>query len=107
MPAAFPVHSKPPWRAVADYLDADYAGRPVLATEEWVAGPLGYYRRAGEVRLARGSLSEPALLLCRPGRDEGLARSLTPLRVWSWGRVRHDPEGPANLQLYEVSGESN
>jgi hypothetical protein len=104
VPTAFPVYSKPPWRAVADYLDADYPGRPVLATEDWVAGPLSYYRRTGEVRLARGPISEPALLLCRPGRDEGLARGLAPLRGWGWGRARNDPNG---LTLYEVSEKSN
>jgi mannosyltransferase len=104
VPAAFPVHSRPPWRAVADYLDANYPGRLVLATEDWVARPLSYYRRAGEVRLEGGPLSEPALLLCRPGRDEGLARSLAPLRGWEWSRARNDPDG---LTLYEASGESH
>ncbi len=105
-PSAFPVYSKPPWRAVADYLDADYPGRTVLATERWVASPLRYYRRAGEVQLTRGPLSEPALLLCRPGRDEGLARTLSPLRGWSWGR-EGSWDRTRSLTLYEVSGRSN
>ncbi len=104
VPAAFPVHSKPPWRAVAAYLDAHYPGRPVLATEDWVASPLSYYRRRGEVRLARRPLSEPALLLCRRGWDEGLTRSLAPIRAWTWGWMGSDSLG---LALYEVSGESN
>jgi len=101
VPSVFPEHSKPPWRAVAKYLDIEYPNRPVLAAEWWVAEPLAYYRRLGEVLPVGSQPSQPALLLCRPGRDGGLARNLTPLRSWSWGRAQNT-RSSATLKLYEV-----
>jgi 4-amino-4-deoxy-L-arabinose transferase-like glycosyltransferase len=101
VPSAFPVHSKPPWQAVAHYLDVEYPNRPVLATENWVFGSLGYYRRVGEVITVRSNPSQPVLLLCRPGRDDGLAHDSTQLRTWSWGRA-HNTEGNGTMRLYEV-----
>ncbi|APW62482.1 glycosyltransferase family 39 protein [Paludisphaera borealis] len=102
VPSAFPMYTKPPWRAVAEYLDVEYPNRPVLAAEDWVADPLGYYRKAGEVVRVQDRPSGPAILLCRPGRDEGLARNSTPLRDWSWRRTR-PPNDNASLRLYEVA----
>ncbi|WP_210420320.1 glycosyltransferase family 39 protein [Aquisphaera giovannonii] len=103
VPNAFPANSKPPWREVANRLDADYPGTPILAAEDWVAYPVSYYRRRGEVRRVQALPSEPALLLCRPTRDAGLVKGLTPLRTWAWGRASDNSYG---LALYEVNADS-
>ena len=101
-PAAFPIHSKPPWRTIADYIDREYPEIPVRTVDVWTNIPLSYYRRRGEVLLASGSLWGPSLLLGRPSEIEKLASHPVLLRDWSWRGMR-DPEYPAAIGLYEIN----
>jgi 4-amino-4-deoxy-L-arabinose transferase-like glycosyltransferase len=104
-PSAFPVHSKPPWRSVAQYLDVEHPGCPVLVADQWTAMPLRYYRREGEIRLGPNPACPPVLVLCRPSGRADLLRS-SPLQNWSWGRTQN-PDRLAKLRLYEVGRDAN
>jgi hypothetical protein len=74
LPDQLPARTKPPWRALASRLDRDSSGSPIIAAEDWVIRPLGYYSRRTDLFLTSdfpagqccGSAN--VILVCRPKR---------------------------------------
>ncbi len=103
------ANARPPWKAMAQFVDGKYGDRVVLAQEPWVQIPLEYYRSPGSVRVQDdlSGIEDVALFVCRGTRCSAIEESQSQGRVvlvktMPWGRE----ESGLRLQLFEIHGGS-
>jgi hypothetical protein len=105
LPQAFPANAKPSWGLIAKEIDNHYPTMTVIAQEQWVQGPLTYYRKTGPVLLesdlTRHEKSDKYLFVCRLSRCSGIeSGESTPHQIlldsWKWA-------GSRELRLYEIT----
>jgi len=102
---AFPAHVKPPWREIAEFVDARFPARVTVAQDWWIEVPFAHYSRGHLLPLALRMHDDPAaamLLLCRAARcahtleANGLTGRARRVQTWSWG-------SSGSLELFEVA----
>jgi len=59
--------ARPPWKEMAEFIDAAYGSRELLTVENWVRNSIEFYRQGGPVRKVSdvSEVGDGALLLCR------------------------------------------
>jgi mannosyltransferase len=110
-PSAFPHYTKPPWRAMAAFIDERYGDISVILQENWPKDPLQYYRKKGVVRhwneVPDSGKEDHFLFLCRNPiqpkcsniENEVFQSRRLLLKTMRWG---HEPTDYPELRLYEV-----
>lgn len=106
LPGSLPHgNARPPWKAMAGFIDGRYGSRLVLAQESWVQSPLEYYRASGPVRVQDdfSDIGDDALFVCRSSRCSAIDGALGAGRAvlvetMPWGRE----ESGLKLHLFEV-----
>lgn len=99
------ANARPPWKAMAGFIDGKYGERLVLAQEGWVQSPLEYYRASGPVRVLGefSGIEDAAAFVCRSSRcsaieeEQGEGRAVL-VKTMPWGRE----ESGLSLQLFEI-----
>jgi uncharacterized membrane protein len=96
---------RPPWKEMAQFIDATYGSRELLADENWVRNSVEFYRQGGSVRKVGdlSELKEGTIFLCRrskcPEMDaEALGMVIVERKSMEWrGEFWGD-----NLLLFEL-----
>lgn len=59
--------SRPPWKEMAQFIDAAYASRELLTVENWVRNSVEFYRQGGSTKIVAdlSELGEDSIFLCR------------------------------------------
>jgi len=106
LPGSLPhANARPPWKAMAGFIDGRYGSRLALAQESWVQSPLEYYRGSGPFRVQDdlSDIGDDALFVCRSSRCSSIDGALGAGRAvlvetMPWGRE----ESGLKLHLFEV-----
>jgi len=62
--------ARPPWKEMAQAIDAEYGSKELLADENWVRNSVAFYRQGGPVRKVgdQSEFGDGAIFLCRRSR---------------------------------------
>jgi 4-amino-4-deoxy-L-arabinose transferase-like glycosyltransferase len=106
LPDAFPEHSKPPWRSIADLVDRKCNTCDVVGAEKWVSFPLGYYAKRAIQDFpdydSRVGQTERVLFLCRPVRCEALNSFLPRYKEAERNRISWSLQSPSSTEVIDI-----